>query len=332
MAKSLSSALLDACNQGDTYTVKNLLDGGLDVNTVDENGDFPLLRAVSFGNLKVVRLLLERGANVELLNSLKESPLYEGEYDDWEKIHLLLKQHGAKDNIMRVKRKATQLVQSEKQLGDIESDSEVTLSKLYPSLLDACGRGDLDTVDYLLDQGLDVNHIDEEGKSALQMACSYGHVEVIKCLLKRGATTSHLSSIDFKGATESWDEVYALLRDHGANQDVMKRKTTSDASVSLGSCTLMDLERGKPPMHTIFRELLPVASKWMNIGIMLRMEPETLDTIKYDNNYSCRECLREMLRKWLKEPQSTWIKLIEATEDIDPYVSHRLRECIGLDV
>ena len=48
-------------------------------------------------------------------------------------------------------------------------------------------RGDVSTVNYLLDLGVDVNGRDEQGTTALTAAAWEGQTEVVRILLERGA-------------------------------------------------------------------------------------------------------------------------------------------------
>ncbi|MBA0768384.1 hypothetical protein Gotri_017186, partial [Gossypium trilobum] len=50
----------------------------------------------------------------------------------------------------------------------------------------AC-RGDTKGVEDLLNEGMDVNGIDLDGRTALHVAACEGHVEVVKLLLSRNA-------------------------------------------------------------------------------------------------------------------------------------------------
>lgn len=56
-------------------------------------------------------------------------------------------------------------------------------------LLAVCDRGDVRTVKRLLEQGVDVNAMDED-ECALFQAAWYGYVEIIKVLLKHGANVN----------------------------------------------------------------------------------------------------------------------------------------------
>lgn len=83
----------------------------------------------------------------------------------------------------------------------------------------AC-KGDVMGVQDLLDEGIDVNSIDLDGRTALHIAACEGHVEVSKLLLSRKA---NIDARDRWGSTAAADakyygnaEVYKILKAHGA--------------------------------------------------------------------------------------------------------------------
>ena len=55
-------------------------------------------------------------------------------------------------------------------------------------------------------------------------------------------------------------------------------------------------------------------SKWYDIGVALRVSPDTLDVIDKDKRGACDDCFREMLKEWLRrpEPHPTWTELAQA--------------------
>ncbi|KAM1046388.1 hypothetical protein ACFX13_026473 [Malus domestica] len=106
-----------------------------------------------------------------------------------------------------------------------DDDDEVDLS--VPENLDstmnllflAC-RGDVHGVEDVLNQGIDVNSIDLDGRTALHISACEGHVEVVRLLLSRKA---NIDARDRWGSTAAADakyygntEVYNILKARGA--------------------------------------------------------------------------------------------------------------------
>lgn len=58
------AALVDAAAGGALARVQQLLDGGVRVDATDSEGRTALMAAAAFGHADIVRLLLERGADV----------------------------------------------------------------------------------------------------------------------------------------------------------------------------------------------------------------------------------------------------------------------------
>ncbi|XP_019160271.1 PREDICTED: serine/threonine-protein kinase STY17-like isoform X1 [Ipomoea nil] len=83
----------------------------------------------------------------------------------------------------------------------------------------AC-QGDVEGVKELLDEGIDVNSIDLDGRTALHIGACEGHVEVVKLLLSRKA---NIDARDRWGSTAAADakyygnaDVYNILKARGA--------------------------------------------------------------------------------------------------------------------
>ena len=73
--KGGATSLHIACREGNFEITKILIDNGANVNIVDNEGWSPLMRASLAGKEDIVEILLKAGAKAQLLNSLNESAL-----------------------------------------------------------------------------------------------------------------------------------------------------------------------------------------------------------------------------------------------------------------
>lgn len=99
----------------------------------------------------------------------------------------------------------------------------------------------------------------------------------------------------------------------------------SDASLTYLADKLT--ERSKPPQVTskvpelrdLMKELKVIASNWHNFGVMLEVNSRQLASVAADYPRSCEDCLREMLKIWLKnvDPPPSWSAVVDALENID---------------
>ena len=82
-----------ASSDGDLDAVRRYIETlGVDPNTQDEFGYNPLAAAVSYQHVALVNYLLDKGANVNLLDSDGESPIF---YCESREMAEILVQHGA---------------------------------------------------------------------------------------------------------------------------------------------------------------------------------------------------------------------------------------------
>jgi ankyrin repeat protein len=71
-AKPLPAELAKAIRDGDLKAVRAQLDGGVDVNARDAEGNTPLLLAAVYAGPECVEMLLKKGADVNAANKLAE--------------------------------------------------------------------------------------------------------------------------------------------------------------------------------------------------------------------------------------------------------------------
>ena len=212
--------------------VKLLLEKGANLNIND--GGFVhhslLLYAVSKGYEGIVKLLLEKGANLEYKDGLDgQTPLsYAAMHGKVALVKLLLEK-GA----------------------DMESRRTLGRTALY----DAADRGCKRTVELLVERGAELETKSSTGRTALYIAAESGYDDVTQLLVDKGAeieTKSSTGRTPLLAAAESGHElVTKLLLDKGA--DPVSKSTTGetplDCATKLGHEGIVKLllERGADP-------------------------------------------------------------------------------------
>ena len=93
MSAEMAKRMQSACERGDLAQVTVFFAQGAQVN--DPGGDPPLIAAANRGHLAVVEWLLEKGADVNIVNSSKSTALMCAAYGGHTQCIAVLMQHGA---------------------------------------------------------------------------------------------------------------------------------------------------------------------------------------------------------------------------------------------
>ncbi len=154
---AMAGPLGNAAKAGDIAEIERLLDEGADVN---ESGlATPLFYAIQYNHTDAVRLLIERGADVNKASTWG-TPI-----------------HGA------AKRGAAEIVALLLEKG---ADPTVTAAEGITPLHSAAGSGSVKAVQYLLDHGADVNALTTLEKPPIHYAMRNGHEAVAQLLIDHG--------------------------------------------------------------------------------------------------------------------------------------------------
>ena len=144
---------------------------------IDREGTTLMIAAYE-GNIEVVKLLLDAGAEPQLANKHRVTPLNEAARNGhWDIVKLLL-ERGAEIN------HRTDIVHSALQYAAI--------------------YGDKDMVEYLLDRGAQIEITDEWRQGPLHWAAMKRHVQVVKILLKREADLMTMRMLLLFGVGKMW--------------------------------------------------------------------------------------------------------------------------------
>ncbi|KAF7369563.1 ANK-REP-REGION domain-containing protein [Mycena venus] len=187
--------IIVASYYGHMKIVSILLEKGADVNAaVGENGS-SLQAAAAQGHTGIVRILLEKGANVNAAGGRDESSLQAAAAGGHTEIVSILLEKGADVN---------------------------AAGGFYGSSLQAAAAGGhTEIVSILLEKGADVNAAGGFYGSSLQAAAAGGHTEIANIFLEKGADVNaaggYYGSPLQVAAAEGHTEIFSILLEKGAD-------------------------------------------------------------------------------------------------------------------
>lgn len=196
---------------------KAMIEAGADVNRQSRFGDCPLNQSVVEGLAKVVEVLLEHGANPNLVDRTSRGTcLHAAAFHKHPRVAQLLVAHGA----------------------DLEARDENDRTPLWHAAFEK-GQRSLDVAKVLIEAGADVNAADQEGDTPLMKAAQDANVPMTKLLLDAGAKPNlqdedgHTALVwavrDYSSRTAGDSrEVIAKLLAAGADPDLRVSAQTDD--------------------------------------------------------------------------------------------------------
>lgn len=207
-SSDVSDNLCAAVQSEDSDVAEVLLHHGANVNWANTHMDTPLYCAIKYGNLKMVELLLKRGANVtDPASQEGESALYE------------MAKHGRVDMI--------KLVHTLK--GDEVDFGARSASTKHAPLHGAAANGHAQVIRFLLDELPVQIYVDirsTEQDTPLLLAAHKGYLDVVDLLVSHGADIDKRRSdrsTPLIEATESGHfDIVQYLCEHGADANLMR--------------------------------------------------------------------------------------------------------------
>merc|ERR1711925_52677 len=195
--------IIDENNDPTTHIIKKNLIAAInyrkqtvipEINLETKNGESALSIATKYGFLNIVKFLISKGAQKEHFTNDHHTPLslavsqnhlkvVQVLFEDWISPNLHEKPYLHLSPIFQVKSReiAQLLIDNDAVTHDIYND------KNQSPLTVACQNGFLDVVEFFLDDGLDINHLDCDGRTPLFYALTNKHEEVTKLLISKGA-------------------------------------------------------------------------------------------------------------------------------------------------
>jgi ankyrin repeat protein len=243
-----------ACEEGHVAIAAFLLDQGAQVGVDD------LVRIVGNGNIEVVKMLLEKGADAAAATEYGKTPLHEASKNGHLEIAMMLLEKGA-DAAAATEYGWTPLYEASEN-GHLEiammllekgADAAAATKYGWTPLYEASKNGHLEIAKMLLEKGADVTATTENGRTPLHAASENGHLEMAMMLLEKGA--------DAAAATKyGWTALHeASENGHLEMAMMLLEKGVDTAGVN---------EWGRTPLHEALRNgHLEIAMRLLEKGV-----------------------------------------------------------------
>ena len=225
-----NTCLYEAIGQGCTKEViEEIINHGADVNVKSKANITPLMKACHKGNMNVINILLNASADPNITDANGCTWLHAAVCWNCRKEALqAIIGHGTDVNAMNKQKQTALALACEN--GNVDDVKLLLNARADPNIADVNGNTLLhnavrntiskETLQAIIDHGADVNAVNNEGATALLLACNIEHRESVNVLMRAGANTS---IVDVHGDTclhkllhrECDQETLQLLLDHG---------------------------------------------------------------------------------------------------------------------
>ncbi len=158
-----------AAMHGHIEIAQALLAAGAAIDGGDSDNSRPLDVAAQRGQVEMVKFLLDRGADINQADNNRSNPLSFAISSRQPAVVRLLIERGA----------------------DPQAIGAGSLADLLPRMAHS---GDLETIEFLLSRGVDINHADQGGTTPLLAAAWSGRGELLRFLVARGADVNKADS------------------------------------------------------------------------------------------------------------------------------------------
>ena len=212
---SILSAIEGYCS---VNTIQKLINYGAKVNATNNKGMTPLLKACSYRQMDVVKVLLEAGADPTIVDDVHYSSL-----------HAAVDGQCSKDTLQA--------------LTDYGAHIDATRKDGTNALLRACKTGQSESVMFLLEAGADVNIAKPDGNTCLHEAvCGHCSKEILQKIIQQGVNVNdvnnHIQTSLILACYTKQSESAKYLLENGADPNVSDADgyTSLHAAVH-GCCT-----------------------------------------------------------------------------------------------
>ena len=255
------TALMSAAGYGHVSVLHLLLQHSASPNLQDVDGFTALMRAATLGHAACMQELLRAGTNAELLDNKGRTALLCAEIKGHTRIAALLRQHAAPPQPAAARAPAAPPVDEPAPVVNEPAPVESSPASLPLEYVEPAIDGELRGVLKWLRKGGRVDAscstTTDDGRvesfTLLQTAAANGHLEMVRELLKRGASVDLPSILGvtalMEAASNGHLSVMLLLLQHSADPDLQD----TDGETALDKAANLGQEAGKACVQALLR-------------------------------------------------------------------------------
>ncbi|XP_055954650.1 serine/threonine-protein phosphatase 6 regulatory ankyrin repeat subunit B-like [Patella vulgata] len=219
---NITPVLLKSIRRQHTTITEILIKAGCDVNSTDKDGVTPLMECMEMGNLVLLKQLIDHGASVNAKDN-KGCFVLDYLFPDY---HHTNDQSTSADIIKML----------------IEAGAHI--NKCNNLLYRSMNRGYYDTAQILIEHGIDVNTLDENGDNPLVLACKKDRFELVTLLTStdcdknhqnlKGETVLHKVS-RYTASNQNKKKIIKTLLENGMNVNLSDVDGLTALSIAVGN-------------------------------------------------------------------------------------------------
>ncbi|MEQ9297919.1 MAG: ankyrin repeat domain-containing protein [Cyclobacteriaceae bacterium] len=184
-----ATALMYAAASNDAAVVSGLINSGAEINDRDINGDPAINWATFNGNIDIMRLLIQRGADLEIKS--KHGMAVDVAFRLWhaDSVAEIFREVVFGKKLTKSEKELTQVVKTE----DLLSIKTLLNNNTSPKMVDELGtplihlateKGNQELIELLFAMEADLNKLNRVGQSALSIAARFGHLSLVDYYLE----------------------------------------------------------------------------------------------------------------------------------------------------
>jgi uncharacterized protein len=225
--------LMFACSGNHSLICQILIDNGADINLLNDDETSALMIASHKGYVNIVEMLLKNNAQVNHQDLDGDNALFLGIKSNHQEIVSLLIDFGADlyvdDGALSIAIDNNNLMMINLLLHKKVNVNQGNRDKITPLMM-ASAHGNRAIVERLLQAGADVNHQDITGDSSLHLAVLEEHLDIVELLLKAGAKVNIINqdrdSPLLIATLQGYTEIVRVLLAYGANPNFYNQQDT----------------------------------------------------------------------------------------------------------